>query len=496
MKYYLCLEEKQFTYIYGRCGTDGFDIKKAGFVENAGGGLAEILGSFIRANGLKGRRMAVSGVYSETVCKELRLPAVPLRLMRQMVYNELAYSRENGGPLVAGLDILPSWENEKGRRVIAYAMDQKQLEETIRDMRRSGFWCDRLLSMRDCMAKLAYWSRKEPSAAVMVELEETQVQLRLIREGHCLLSRNIRLNVRQFCEENAMDFLYEELADQIRKLMQFYSRRNGTDTVRRIIMMPGRTVDVKAGAEMIQDSLELPVDCLEPQVRCAGGVGPLDLSVYGKVLAICAADQQYPRNKTPDLLRARNRLLSSKGGLIPAGRMARLLLLAGVNAAAVAGLWLHARIGVADAMGRIQEHAAYMQEDNRQERYREYLQQEKNGSAMGSIAMEMRRREELLRETKRLSMADYRAVADCLEPDMSLESMAYNLQAGTLDMTISMSGAGQAPALVEQLRLSGHFPGVSHREWRYEADLWGNDRLLLELGAALEAKEDGNDQIQ
>lgn len=496
MKYYLCLEEMQFTYICGRCQAEGFVIKKAGSVEISGGSLAENLSSFISASGLKGRRMAVSGIYSESVCKELHLPAASMRLTRQMADNELAYSREKSGPLVTDLDILPHHGNEKERRVLAYAMDKEQLEATVRDLRRSGVCCNRILAMRDCMAKLAYWYRKDPEAAVMVELDQTQVHLRLIREGHCLLSRNIRLNVRHFCEENALDFLYEELADQIRKLMQFYSRKSGADTVRRIFLMPGRTVDVREAAERLQDILEIPVDCLEPRVRCLKGTEPLDLSVYGKALAICAADQLYRRSRTPDLLRARYRALCSDGGLIPAGRTARLLLLAGVNAAAVAGLWLYARANVLEAMDRIQEHEAYMQEDNRQERYQAYLDQEQNVLATGNVEREMKRQELLLRSTNCLSMADYRAVADCLEADMSLESMAYSIETGTLDMTISMSGPDYAPELVERIRLGGHFPGAGHREWRHDLDVWGNDRVYLDFSAVLEAKEDGNDQAQ
>lgn len=496
MKYYLCLDEKHFTYICGRCGAEGFTIKKAGCVENDGGELVETLGRFIRDNGLKGRRITGSGVYSETICKELRLPAVSMSLTRQMIYNEIAYSRENSAPMVVDMDLLPSAENGKERRLLAYAIDQGQLEGITRDLRRTGLRCDRLLVLRDCMAKLAYWYRKDSAAAVMVELEETQVRLSLVKEGHCLLSRNIRLNVRHFCEENAMEFLYEELADQISRLMQFYSRRNEADTVKRIIMMPSGITDAGCGAELLQDILEIPVDCLAPEIEYAQGIEPLDLPVYGRVLAVCAADQQYPRRKTPDMFRARNRALLFKGGLIPAGRAARLLLLAGINAAVVMGLWMYARVNVLDTMRLIRENEAYMQEGNRQAQYQGYLEQEKNAAERGNMERDMERQERLLRETNRLSMADYRAVADCLAADMRLESMIYSRQAGTLDMVISMSGPERVPVLMEQVRLSGHFPDVRHRQWHYEQDVWGNDRLYLDISAVLEAKEAADEQAQ
>lgn len=496
MKYYLCLEEKQITYICGRCGADGFVIKKAGRADIEEGGPEDALDSFIRLNGLRNRRIVVSGAYPEMICKELQLPAVSRHLIRKMVYNEIAYSRENSAALVADLDKLPSGENEKERHVLAYAVDRAQLEGKLVELRRAGLCCERLLVLRDCMARLACWYKKNPAAAVMVELDEKQVYLRLVKEGHCLLSRNIRLNVQQFCEENDMEFLYEELADQIRKLLQFYSKRNEVDTVKRIIMMPGRVTSAVEAAECIQDILEIPVDCLEPQVRCAKGTGPLELSVYGRVLAVCAADQQFKRRETPDLLRARNLVMLSGNGLFSAGRGARLLLLAGINAAAVMGLWLYARAGLLDTAGMIRENSEYMQEGDRQERYLEYLEQQKTASLKGNRKQELERQERRLRKTKRLSMEDYDTIADCLDGDMSLESMAYSGRTGILDMTISMSGPELGPELVEQIRLSEHFPRVSHSLWQYKPDAWENHRIYLDISSLLNAKEEGNDQTQ
>lgn len=496
MKYYLCLEEKQFTYICGRCGTDEFVIQKAGCLETEAGKLEETLERFVCSNGLKDRRMVVSGTYSELICKELHLPAVSMRLTRQMVHNEMAYSRENSAPLVADIDILPPGENKKERHVLAYAIDKKHLEGKIGELRRAGLRCERLLVLRDCMARLDCWYRKNPGAAVMVELDESQVYLRLMKEGHCLLSRTIRLNVHHFCEENAMEFLYEELADQIRKLMQFYSKRNEADTVKRIIMMPSRITSAGDGAAFIQNMLEIPVDCLEPQVRCANGTGPLDLSVYGRVLAVCAADQQFKRRETPDLLRARNLAMLSGSGRFPVGRSARLLLLAGVNAAAVTGLWLHTRTGVLETEGMIREHWAYLQEDGRQERYQIYLDQEQDVSAKEAMEEDMELQERRLRKTKYLSMADYRTIVDCMDGEMSLESMSCSGQTGTLDMTISMSGPAHGPELVKQIRLREHFRGVSHNLWWYELDAWEKERVYLDISSLLNAKEDGNDQTQ
>ncbi len=496
MKYYLCLEEKQITYICGRCGADGFVIKKAGCVDTGTEPLEESLSSFISSNGLMDKRMVVSGIYSEIICKEMHLPSASKRLTRQMIYNEIAYSRENSGALVADMDILRPRENKKERHVLAYAASRTQLEGKFGEFRQAGLHCERLLVLRDCMAKLACWYKNNPAAAVMVELDEHQVYLRLVKEGHCLLSRNIRLNVQHFCEENAMEFLYEELTDQIRKLMQFYSKRNEADTLKRIIMMPSRITSAEAAAEYIQDTLEIPVDCLDLQVRCAKGTGPLDLSVYGRVLAVCAADQQFKRRDTPDLLRARNLAMLSGNGLFTVGRGARLLLLAGVNAAAVMGLWLYTRADMLDTMGMIRENSEFMQEGDRQEQYQQYLEQQKNASARGDVEQDMKRQEWRLRNIKCLSMTDYDTIVNCLDEDMSLESMAYSSQTGTLDMTISMSGPESAPELVEQIRLSEHFPGVSHSLWRYEADVWENDRIYLDISSMLNPKGDGNGKTQ
>lgn len=496
MKYYLCLEEKQITYICGRCGPDGFVISKAGCADIGAEEPKEALNRFICSEGLRNRRMVVSVTDPEIICKELHLPAVSRRLTRQIIYNEIAYSRENSASLVVDMDILPSENQEKERHVLGYAVSRSHLEGKIGEIRRAGIHCERLLVLRDCMARLDCWYRKNSEAAVMVELDENQVHLRLVKGGHCLLSRNIRLNVRHFREENAIEFLYQELTDQIRKLMQFYFKRNEADTIKGIILMPGSIVLAEETAERLQDILNIPVDCLEPQVRCTRETGPLDLSVYGRVLAVCAADQQFKRRETPDLMRARNLDMLSGKGLFSVGRGPRLLLLAGVNAAAVMGMWLYSQAGVLNTEGMIRENTEFMQEGNRQERYQEYLEQQKNASIKGNMEQLMELRKRRLLEAKHLSMADYRAVVDCFDGDMSLESMAYNSRTGSLDMTVSMSAPELAPELVERIWLSEHFPGVSHSLWRHERDAWENDRIYVDINSLLNAKEAGNGQTQ
>lgn len=496
MKHYLCLEEKRLTYICGRCGADGFVISKADCAEIGAEGMEEALNRLICSGGLRNRRMVVSGTDPELICKELRLPKLSRRLTWQIISNEIAYSRENRAPLAADLDILPPGADEKERHVLAYAVSRDKLERKMGELRRAGVRCERFLVLRDCMARLACWYKKDSGAVVMAELEENQVYLHLVMGGHCLLSRHIRLNVRHFCEENAREFLYRELADQIRKLLQFYSKRNGEDTVKGILLLPGSIVSAEEAAACIQEILGLPVDCLKPRVSCARGTGSLELSVYGRVLAVCAADQQFKRRETPDLIRAGNRGMLTGRGLCSVGRGAGLLLLAGVNGAVLMGLWLYTRAGVLDTEGMIREHTEYMQEGDRQARYQEYLDQQKLASAKGDMEQSMRRQEGLLRETKRLSMEDYRAIADCLDGDMGLEAMAYSSQTGSLDVTISMPDPGSAPELVEQLRRSGHFPEVSHSLWQHVRDAWEQDRIDLDISSLLNAKEAGDEQTQ
>ena len=98
------------------------------------------------------------------------------------------------------MDFLERAGRGKEQHLLAYAMERERLEKRLLPLKEAGISCARLSVLPDCMAKFALRMGARRQTAVMAALESDQLRLCLVKDGHCLLNRNVDVYKRQRVE--------------------------------------------------------------------------------------------------------------------------------------------------------------------------------------------------------------------------------------------------------------------------------------------------------
>lgn len=483
MKHYLYLEPGRLFYLCGRPESDGFTVKDARMVEILEDDGPEAYAGAIRTLGLSGKRVIAALGGSEVYLKEMRLPAASRRVTRRMICNEIAYLRKTGRPLAVDMDVLEMERGAKGQHLLAYAAGRDTLERWMAAFREARVNCAGVCVLPDCVAKMtARYGEREESAVVMA-LEPDQLRLYLVRGGHCLLNRSIRLNVKGFCEAGAEELLCEELADQAQKAAQFSEARPNGETPARVYLLTSGLDRPDDLAERLGALMEIPCEYMRFALRRVGGEGN---EIHFSTLAVCSAVRDRRRCRPVNLMD------SGRRGVRRNGRQSRdmgtrCLLAVGLNALAVAVIWGYLEFGTAGDMRRAEEVSAQMAQNGGHEIYRELMERKRERERGLEYQNQMKQNETLVGSTKHMRLGDYRVLSDCLEAGMEIESLVLDGKTGLLNVRVSIPAPGAAPDYVERVRGCGRFAGVEHSGWEYGEEPSGG--LWLELQVDLNARE-------
>ena len=496
MRHYLYLEDRRIAYVCGCFKGGVFTLRAAKTAELTRTGDVQEAAAFLRSAGLAGKSVIAAVGGSETVLREMRLPAASAKITRGMIRNEIAYFRRTAAATAVDMDFLERAGRGKEQHLLAYAMERERLEKRLLPLKEAGISCARLSVLPDCMAKFALRMGARRQTAVVAALESDQLRLCLVKDGHCLLNRNVRLNVRRFCDAGAEGLLYEEIADQIGKLVQFCEARTESETVQQVLILPGRLKDADAAAASVGGLLRLRCRCLRFDVRPSGKSPVAEEDIHFSAMVLCAAHRPE-KGLCPVNLLAAERGLSRRGrGILPEGFGARCLLFAAANALAVAGIWCYLEAGTYRAQQKSRELSAYLAEDKGVAAYREKIARHQEQADDRAYQSRMEAATNKIRTMKCLTMEGFEVLEDCLAPGMDIQSVVYNKTTGYLSLRLTIPDSGEAPGYVERVRDSGYFTEVEYSSWGYGAEAAGEQTLSMEIKIRLTGKEGRQNAVQ
>lgn len=113
MRHYLYLEDRRIAYVCGCFKGGVFTLRAAKTAELTKAGDVQEAVAFLRSAGLAGKRVIAAVGGSETVLREMRLPAASAKITRGMIRNEIVYFGERLRPLRW---IWISWSGRVGER--------------------------------------------------------------------------------------------------------------------------------------------------------------------------------------------------------------------------------------------------------------------------------------------------------------------------------------------------------------------------------------------
>lgn len=494
MKHFLYLEDKRITYIHGRFTAGGFTVKAAKAVVLVSGN-GEDLPGLLRTLGLAGKLVTAAVGGGETMLREMRLPAASARTTRKMICNEIARSRKAGVSVAADMDILGVDKTKKQQHLMACAIERERLKRWMSVLREAGISCTGLLTLPDCVAKLVSLLGAGEKAVVVAALEPDQLRLYLVKSGHCLLNRNLRLNVNRFRQAGAEALLYEEAADQIQRVMQYCEARTGAERVEQVLLMKdGLSGGAEAGAAL-SSLLNCPCSQMEVQIRPAKGA-VIGEDIHFGALALCAAGSAGGNMRPVNLLTCERESAGRGNRFLAGGFGTRCILFAGVNILAVAVAWIYLEAGAAGAIRHAVSISASLEEHDGYAAYEDYQDNRLERERLRALQRDVEEAEDKIRSVKEFGMADYQVLWDSLGPGMAIEAVTYDGEKGLLEVRLSFPEPGAAPDYVERVRESGRFQKAAHSAWRYETGGPGQGAFYLELTVDLTGEEEIGDAAQ
>lgn len=496
MRHYLYLEDKRITYVCGCFKGGVFSLRAAKTAEFAKAGDVEAAVEFLNSLGLSGKHVVAAVGGGDAILREMRLPAASAPITRGMIRNEIAYFRKTAAATAVDMDVLERSKRGKEQHLLAYAIELERLDMRLLPLKEAGISCSRLRALPDCMAKLAFSMGSGRGAAVVAALEPDQLRLYLVKGGHCLLNRNIRMNVKRFCEAGAETILCEEIADQIGKLVQFCQARTEADTVERVMILPGNMRDANGVTAALRNVLGLPCTCIPLNIRMSKKAESVSQDLHFSALALCAADHPAKGLRTVDLLTWSRSPARWRLGILPDGFGARCLLFAAVNALAVAGIWCYLETGAALARQNAAEISAYLSEDEGAVSYREVMARSRELAGDRAYRNRVSAAAEGIREMKCLTLEDYEILENCLYSGMAIESAVYSGETGYLSLRLAIPNPEDAPNYVERVRESGRFPEVEYSSWGYGTEASDSQELYLEMRIKLTGKEGRQNAVE
>lgn len=500
MRHYIYLEEHRMAYASGKPRFAGEGEKAAAVLaksrlwETRGASLDSDLKKLAEYYGLSGKRVTlVLGL--DLSFLGVVLPRGSRFVAERMALNQLDIKAGSLQEAAAAIDIRHSRVRDKVYASMFY-MEGKRLTEYKNAVAAAGMACSHVLAVPDCMALAAKELWKERSHLI-VDVGEDQLGLYLVSRGHCLAFTTTHLKAPHFFHAKGEALLYQEIAEQAEQLFKQaseYDPKNSDCFRPECTVLLGNCLPFPdKGAASLEQLLRLP--CFARILETGAGK---DGELWGEsalppgLLAACMTDC-FLRKRKPVKVKESNRrseasVMGGICGVLSKGWMVFLL----INAAAALGVGIWARAADREAKEQLKESRSVLMESEYKKKYQEAADMEK---ALGRLAARQEAWNVIMEDTARenlLSMDAFQAFISSMEPDMEVESIAFEGSNGILSIVISMSDRGQIPLYVERVKETGVFPYVSHSLWEQKEEDGMPERFLVVVNASL--AEGGTDE--
>ena len=111
------------------------------------------------------------------------------------------------------------------------------LQEYLDVLQEAGLRCEAVDIATNCAGKLFHACYPEIPTAIVLQINEASVDLRLLENDFCVFSRHIRLNANRLLQDGGIELLAEELADHVNKILQFQTTRHKQQRVGNVLLL-------------------------------------------------------------------------------------------------------------------------------------------------------------------------------------------------------------------------------------------------------------------
>lgn len=482
MKHYICVEEHEITYICGTYKVSGGMSGRGTVVVSevsgipAGCNLDGIFAELSRSYGLAGKKIIL--VMGRDICSQhVRVPRAGKRAVRRMARNELIAGN------TAGISCLTAVDIQKGPRdtsvnAVVYYMERARLNPYLHAMEQAGMVHAGTLMIPDCTAVASHVMCKSRSSLV-IDVEKEGLGLYAVEEGHCLAWKSSPLRAGRFCERNAEELLYEEIAEQARRILKDLDCGESRFRPERAILVGNCFPDTDRAASFLEKRLDMPCAGAVFERSCkAAGASP------GALAAVVAGS--LPGSRTLKLTSGPDREKVRRSGGFGAVCSRRFLVFFLANLLLATGAGSYIRVLEDRAAGELAQLETSMSDPTFKEQY-DRINRLDSEMIRANARMEARR--ELSGEAAgALDRNAFEALTGAMEAGMKTEAVIYEHATHTLELILSQEYSGQVPGYVERVRDSGVFVSVNHSLWEKREDN-GTERVYASVRAVLKEGE-------
>lgn len=241
MKHIISIEEEQIIYLAGRQTSAGLRLSQyacapLGRLSQGAEDLSAALGELSRNCGLSKKNAVIVLPMQGVLFRELYLP--PIQKEKQLsasILNEMLYYHSNIGEYTVTY-LESGHTSEEGQRgYFTYAVRNAVLEEVRQALDKEKIGHQEITIMPDCLARLTALCHPNSGPAILVDLHENYMELCLLENDCCVLSRRIGLKYETFADNLAV--FAAEIADQVSRISQFQRTRHSVNDLHHLLLM-------------------------------------------------------------------------------------------------------------------------------------------------------------------------------------------------------------------------------------------------------------------
>lgn len=481
MKHYICLEEHTITYFRSgsRSPVTGAvsehaviqDLERMGVERN----VDTTLGILAKKHGLAGKRITLV-LGREVRMMNFVLPRSGKAALKKMAFNELTAMGLCDGNFTAAVDIRNALE-DGSVPVTVYYIGKDCLKEYMDACKRAGMTCGPVWVLSDCMAVMALEMYSE-DPIMMIDVEEEHIGFYMLSHGHCLAAMQSSLKSARFREKNAMDILYEEIADEAEQVLKLAENSEEAFEPESVILNAACLPNPDKAAAFLKERLGFPCRTQDMEIS-ARDLLLNRVSRKRRPVELYGGGNAGRRDLSRTLLCS----ISKKSALILSA-----------NILAAAAICVYTGFMQASVKDKVSDLKASMNSKEYKDRYRSARRIERELADISEQEEESDRIREYARDMNLLGVEAYAAFADAMESSMRMESVVYEQESRILRVIISMPDSASIPGLVERVCSSGTFFEVGHSLWEKKEVGGETERCYASFEALLESR--GQDEIK
>lgn len=185
---------------------------------------------------LKGKTVVLLLSSQGALFRELYLPKMKRKKqLESSILNEMLYFHTNIEEYTVTY-LESDYTNDLGQPgYFVYALRNAEIEEMMQLCQKLRLKCAGITILPDALARLTALCYPEDSLSVLIDIDETSIDISLVEEGCCVLSRQIGLRYQAFRED--FSIFASELADQINRILQFQQTRHSEEVLQKVFLL-------------------------------------------------------------------------------------------------------------------------------------------------------------------------------------------------------------------------------------------------------------------